>query len=136
MTQQHPITPPQWQIDAWQARIETMGADVPLILLEVIQWGRDQANADIERERQEAADQELEACIEVIADHGWFANPVHRMAELRAARRPKPPSLAETATYELDEAVMRGDCITTTDAMPHLRAALKRLAELENQPQS
>ena len=52
----------------------------------------------------------------------------------RRARRPKPPSLADQATAELDDAVMRGDCITTTDAMPLLRAALKRLAELEALP--
>jgi hypothetical protein len=31
-------------------------------------------------------------------------------------------------------AVMRGDCITSTGAMPLLRAALKRLAELEALP--
>ena len=50
---------------------------------------------------------------------------------LRDARRPKPPSLAEQATAELDIAVIRGDCITTSDAIPSLRAALKRLQELE-----
>jgi hypothetical protein len=53
--------------------------------------------------------------------------------ELWQAMRPKPPTLAEQAKAELDDAVMRGDCITTTDAMPSLRAALNRLAELEAQ---
>lgn len=68
----HPTTPPQWQMDAWQARIETMGADVPSILLEVSQWG---------------ADQELEACT------AWFDKniPGYELVadRLRAARRPQ-----------------------------------------------
>ena len=67
------------------------------------------------------------------------ANPYHEHCALitrarSALAQPKPPSLAEQATAELDDAVMRGDCITTTDAMPLLRAALKRLAELEALP--
>jgi len=76
------------------------------------------------------ADQELDACCE------WLQDPDLNVDtyKLRAARRPKPPSLADQATAELDDAVMRGDCITTTDAMPLLRAALKRLAELEALP--
>ena len=42
--QQRPtIVPPQWLMDAWQARIETMGADVPAILSEVAQWGYEQS---------------------------------------------------------------------------------------------
>jgi hypothetical protein len=75
-----------------------------------------------------AADQELEACCEWLGGSGYAGTG----SALRAARRPKPPTLAEQATAKLDDAVMRGDCITTTDAMPSLRAALKRLAELEN----
>jgi len=75
------------------------------------------------------ADQELEACCKLM-EYKFMADS----GDLRAARRPKPPSLAEQATACLDDAVMRGDCITTTDAMPLLRAALKRLAELEALP--
>ena len=74
----HHITPPQWQMDAWQARIETMGADVPSILLEVSQWG---------------ADQELEACLGEVS----FLNSRALADRVRAARRPKPPSLKEQA---------------------------------------
>ena len=74
---EHPITPPQWQMDAWQARIETMGADVPAILLEAAQWG---------------ANQELEACCEWLEQKGFAF-----VDELRAARRPNPLSLKEQA---------------------------------------
>ena len=123
MTQQHPIAPPPDKIHNW-LQLEKIGWSIEQIITLAAQWG---------------ADTELKACCE------WLHVPNNRSdrgdgwlmpGRLRAARRPKPPSLAGAATYELDEAVMRGDCISTTDAMPHLRAALKRLAELENQPQS
>jgi hypothetical protein len=78
-----------------------------------------------------AADQELEACCDAIYLHEGRPLCGGTAELLRAARRPKPPTLAEQAKAELDDAVMRGDCITTTDAMPSLRAALNRLAELE-----
>lgn len=121
-------TPPpelveQWGEDWYRSKVKHTDLQ-SYIVAKAVQWG---------------ADTELEACCE------WLDVPNNRSdrgdgwlmpGRLRAARRPKPASLAETATYELDEAVMRGDCISTTDAMPHLRAALKRLAELENQPQS
>jgi hypothetical protein len=79
---------------------------------------------------QWGAGQEMEACCDWLEARGYSRADVDR---LRAARRSKPPTLAEEATAELDDAVMRGDCITTTDAMPLLRAALNRLAELEAQ---
>jgi len=105
MTEQnYPITPPRKLVQQWSKK----GYGLPdTIFFEYVancsaQWGFDQAKADIKRERQEAADQELEACIEVIADHKWFANPVHRIVELRTARRPKPPSLKEQALEAFD----------------------------------
>jgi len=87
--QQHPITPPPELVRHWS---RFQGDTHPEALWfrianEAAQWG---------------ADQELEACIEVIADHGWFANPEHRMAELRAARRPKPQSLKEQSIALID----------------------------------
>jgi hypothetical protein len=91
MTQQHPITPPpellkQWEEVWFNGRYSRLNIDV--LILEVFQAG---------------ADQELEACIKVIADHKWFASPYYRMAELRAARRPKPPSLKEQALATLQK---------------------------------
>jgi hypothetical protein len=66
------------------------------------------------------ADEELEACLERILDVGLAD-------QLRTARRPKPPSLKEQALAALDDAVMRGDCITISDALPTLRKALEAL---------
>jgi hypothetical protein len=117
MTNQHPITPPPELIEQWQDEsLETQIIDhIHYLAICAAQWG---------------SDQELEACCEWADETGWQGAG----DGLRTARRSKPPSLAEQATAELDDAVMRGDCITTTDAMPLLRAALKRLAELEALP--
>jgi len=54
------------------------------------------------RAAQWGADQELEAIEKEILDQAWFANPEHRLAQLRAARRPKPPSLKEQALEQLN----------------------------------
>lgn len=73
---------------------------------------------------------ELVASLRNSAPHGirdagvtrelWLINKAYAAG---AHRRPKPLSQAEQAIVELDEAVIRGDCITTSDAMPSLRAA-------------
>jgi hypothetical protein len=124
MLDQHPITPPDKQlvrkwIEDW-AGGQIKGPVTEafwVVATEAARWG---------------ADQELGACCEWLKKN----TDCHITIEfLRDARRPKPTTLAEQATAELDEAVMRGDCITTTDAMPLLRAALNRLAELEALPQ-
>ena len=125
--QQHPITPPPELVQQWVAEIWHEGTPVRVSLSDehlasrAAQWG---------------ADRELEACIHWLITGPYGAsiacNADHMIGDLRAARRPKPPSLAEQATAELDIAVIRGDCITTSDAIPSLRAALKRLQELES----
>jgi len=101
------LTLPQWQMDAWQARIETMGADVPAILLEAVQWG---------------ADQELEACCEWIPK--WTPWDADR---LRAARRPKPQSLNEQALDELHISFDRG--YLKEGAADTIRRALEALPD-------
>ena len=74
----HPITPPQWQVDAWCKQALAMGADVDSLFVQAYQAG---------------ADQELEACCELlVADH-WET----LSRGLRTARRTKPPSLKEQA---------------------------------------
>ena len=122
--QQHPITPPPELVNKWTsfACEEEGWEEWNSIATQAAQWG---------------ADQELEACLKAL-DAVWD-DPANSTVEelqraIRAARRPKSLTLAERTTAELDDAVMRGDCITTTDAMPLLRAALKRLTELEALP--
>jgi hypothetical protein len=92
VTNQHPITPPpelvqQWYNDARDASVSTFQIDM-LVAARAAQWG---------------ADQELEACCQhVQKDVTEFTGHAHLCAQrksdgLRAARRPKPPSLKEQA---------------------------------------
>ncbi len=87
MTQQHPITQPpelvqQWVDAYFGGKISQSNFHLDLAT-RAAQWG---------------ADQELEACCE------WLGTrTVGFPAELRAARRPKPPSLKEQALEALDE---------------------------------
>jgi hypothetical protein len=74
MTQQHPITPPPELLEQWAHFPADWHTVSPLIA----QWG---------------ADQELQACCEWLMLNGYGT----AISRLRAARRPKPPSLKEQA---------------------------------------
>ena len=106
----HSITPPPELVEQWVNDFAPKG--MMAIATQAARWG---------------ADQELEACCE------WLETYVQRWAEwsadFRADRRPKPPSLKEQALAALDDAVMRGDCITISDALPTIRRALEALPE-------
>ena len=116
--QSSPITPPRklvmkWVNNHYGGKVNRDLGGVELsIAAQAAQWG---------------ADQELGAALSWLRTR-FFDDLADA---LLTARRPNPPTLAEQATANLDDAVMRGDCITTTDAMPSLRSALARLAELE-----
>jgi hypothetical protein len=91
MTDQHPITPPpelaqQWMTEFYGTPIAPGEASTYL------------AN----RTAQWAADQELEACCEVLARE-LICDGKHVATDLRMIRRPKPPSLKEQALKELAE---------------------------------
>ncbi len=98
MTQEHPITPPPKLAARWVNEIygdDGFGFDVPLhpITLRLV-----------ERAAQWGADQELEACCEEMKSiPSPLGIPFGKMASnaLRAARRPKPPSLKEQALVAL-----------------------------------
>ncbi len=86
MTQQHPITPPpelikDWH-DEWNESDQIVHSAYTHIAIRAAQWG---------------ADQELEACCEWLEQKGFAF-----VDEIRADRRPKPPSLKEQALDELD----------------------------------
>ncbi len=80
-----------------------------------------------------AADQELEACCEWIeSELRGQLRPAHRIAiDLRAARRPKPPTLAEQGIEELESLKGDANAMGMGFGAPAIRAALNRLAELE-----
>jgi hypothetical protein len=87
MTNQFPITPPPKLVGDWL----TEAADLHLLT---------PANLDYlaTRAAQWGADQELEECCKRLIKDGWFT----AVEELRAARRPKPPSLKKQALNDLD----------------------------------
>jgi hypothetical protein len=109
MTNQHPITPPpelvlQWQTDWHHSKSSYVEIEV-YIATEAAHWG---------------ADQELEACCAWLKGYGYSGTVI----DLRATRRPKPPSLKEQALAILDDA-HRGDL--GDDEMATIRRAIEAL---------
>jgi hypothetical protein len=103
----HPITlPPElrrsWLDEAWHKYPDNLSAWIEYVAEKSAQWG---------------ADQELEACCE------WTAI-VGGADALRAARRPKPPSLKEQALEQLRDLQKCGAGHRDTDK---IRQALEAL---------
>jgi hypothetical protein len=109
MNNQHPITPPPELVQQWIN--EEDGLTAGHIATQAAQWG---------------ADQELEACCEWTDVNGWD----DACDELRAARRPKPPTLKEQALTALSH-LLSGSAQTldTTEAEFYIRRALEALPE-------
>jgi len=93
--QHHPITPPRELLNEWmtQGRCQDYCSTNDYVAACSAQWGYDQRGKVNEAELQQARDEELEACCEWLADE----TPTNYINALRAARRPKPPSLKEQA---------------------------------------
>jgi hypothetical protein len=118
MTPTNHLVPPPELVQQWMSEIWHEGTPVRVSL-------SDEHIAA--RAAQYGADRELEACCKAIRDRKWFADPNHRIAELRDARRPKPPSLKEQALQELEQ--LKGDANSMGmgfDA-PAIRRALEAL---------
>jgi hypothetical protein len=113
MTNQHPITPPPELVEQWCNNPR-------LTWLERLSLAY-----------AAGADQELEACCEYIAMKGkWFADSHFRLKELRAARRPKPPSLKEQALELARPAGTEGAHVTFgPEELELIRRALEVLPE-------
>jgi hypothetical protein len=79
----HPAIPPADQLKKWEDKWFDEEEHADVLLIQAFQAG---------------ADQELEAC------YGWVEGSIStpEAAELRAARRPKPPSLKEQALAALE----------------------------------
>ncbi len=125
MTQEsykHSIAPPPELVQEWgeeAARRQCTGSETDQhIAVEAAQWG---------------ADQELEACCAWLVKQGWFSADEHEaIEELRAARRPKPPSLKEQAMLGLSRIESSGEYFS--DGMKDLatiRRALEQLPDNE-----
>jgi len=127
MTQQHPITPPPELVEQWRAA----ASNVPATLSTDSGGRRDYIDFIATRAAQWGADQELEACCEwVKSKQTYWAHD-----ELRAARRPKPPSLKEQALETLASAPgpEYPSVMTVLNADQHalIRRALEQLPDHE-----
>ena len=107
----HPITPPPELVQQWNNEaVEEWAEEEPIridlfIATRAAQWG---------------ADQELEACCGLLVQQGFDL-----VDYLRAARRPKPPSLKEQALDELHISFDRG--YLKKEAADTIRHALEQL---------
>ena len=103
MTNQHPITPPPELWEEWYASADDASEDViEAVATQAARWG---------------ADQELEACCK------WTAI-VGGAEALRAARRPKPPTLKEQALALLQPGEPR---LFNNEMQDTIRRALEQL---------
>ena len=110
MTQEHPITPPPELLKHWEDQHFDEGENYDVMLVEAYQAG---------------ADQELEACCE------WLDQNTGRwdlLAELRTARRPKPPSLKEQSLALIDK-IQSNKEMWQTDDLDVVRRALESLPD-------
>ena len=117
--QQHPIQLPHDLVHEWEDKYHGHMPEWVLrhVATEAAQWG---------------ADQELEACSEWLDREGWSGES----RQLRAARRPKPPSLKEQGIKSLDNVI---DCIKSLvpgasvdgEDIKAIRRALEQLPDNE-----
>ena len=121
--QQHPVTPPEelvqeWSDEWYRLKVKINTGIPEYVATQSARWG---------------ADQELEACIDVILAHPGLEHPELLVEVLRDVRRPKPPSLAEQALAELDQIPTHdNEGRTVGGDVSIIRATLERLQELEN----
>ena len=120
MADQYPITPPpelvrQWIPAGWDCSPNTFTTLLMRVADNAALWSYDHCRSEIKA----ATDQELDACCELIT-HTLFLPAT--ACELRAARRPKPPTLKEQALEALELVQKR-----TTD--PNIIEPIRRALE-------
>ena len=95
MTNQHPITPPPELVEQWKNLPEYTDGRRKMIMFTL---SRERLLSISTQAAQYGADQELEACCD------WLQDPDLNVDtyKLRAARRPKPPSLKEQALIHFE----------------------------------
>ena len=117
-TERHPITPSRELAQQWTDQIyggpgAVVGSDDLCLAKLAAQWG---------------ADQELEACVNWLDDTDC-EDPQEVAQRLRAARRPKPPSLKEQALAELEKVDMLWDTTEFSKETLHSLDTIRRALE-------
>ena len=142
MTDQHPITPPPELVRKWidEATSQTYAERWIFIVEQAARWGYEQRGEVNEAQLRQARDQELEACCEEMNEWGGIHNSFggELADDLRAARRPKPPTQAEQALAVLDPSKTYGSITQEEEyrisvaKADIIRRALERLKQLED----
>jgi hypothetical protein len=116
MTNQHPITPPPELVQEWIHEPQYMTEDQLGKRMNLISMNEVRFREIIDKISQYSADQELEACCE------WVGNvAIVQVADnLRAARRPKPPSLKERIAAAITDGDERTALSLLNEAMPNV----------------
>ena len=114
---QHPLTPPPGLVQQWEDEMR-FGAESRQVTVSDLHIAT--------RAAQWGADQELKACCEFAGDDFVSAEG------LRAARRPKPQSLAEEALALINHDPANQPFLSDK-GIDTIRRALERLQELEEQ---
>jgi len=115
--QQHPITPTPQLRRLWAQEAQRINPNDPV---EWMQWVSEKA-------AQWGADQELEACCAYLVRCAqWEPEDVD---ELRAARRPKPPSLKEQALDVLKRLPIDPESGYCPSELNTIRRALEQLPD-------
>jgi len=120
MTDQHPITPPPELVQQWMAEPEygTSGR----ITLHTMSESR--LTQMLTRAAQWGADQELKAVCQLLFSD---SSVPCTLSDIRAARRPKPPSLKEQALGALEHLALGPDPTAFHADMDTIRRALEQL---------
>jgi len=125
MTQEdykHPITPPPELVQQWNNEaVEEWAEEQPIridlfIATRSAQWG---------------ADQELKACCEWLEHKVLLQHQHDVVPSLRAARRPKPPSLKEQALMALEDGDTGPGASLTSNEVDIIRRALEQLPDAQ-----
>ena len=127
----HPVKVPaelfaEWRNDAAGTQWMDSRTIAAKVADRAAQWGYDLR----EPELQQAADQELEACCEWVSGYcPRWPDGTKPEAKLRAARRPKPPSLKQQALAALEpiERSAAAPVPTNKESLLLIRRALEAL---------
>ena len=121
--QQHPLTPPPGLVQQWEDEMR-FGAESRQVTVSDLHIAT--------RAAQWGADQELEACCNAIYVHEGQPLCGGTAEWLRAARRPKPQSLAEEALALINHDPANQPFLSDK-GIDTIRRALERLQQLEEQ---
>ena len=111
MTEQlHPMVPPNILLNNWES-----------------DWLNERENVDVllTKAYQAGADTELDACCKWLDLEGWSGES----RQLRAARRPKPPSLRQQALALIDDCTDPEGDYLDDNALSIIRRALEALPD-------